>query len=60
MRSMTGDEPRRPIRGPIATVPPAFDDRFALDLGTMAALTEWRVEYGLAAGTTIIGKAQAW
>src|SRR5215217_1743227 len=56
---MTRDELRRLIQGPIATVPTAFDERYALDLGTMAALTEWWVEQGLVAGTTVIKVAAA-
>src|SRR5262245_28778784 len=60
MRGMPRGEPRRLIQGPIATVPTAFDDRFALDLGTMSALTAWWGKQGLVAGTTSIGNARAW
>ena len=56
---MTRDELQRLIRGPIATVPTAFDDEYELDLGTMAELTKSWVESGLVAGTAVIKVAAA-
>ncbi len=56
---MTRDELKRLIQGPIATVPTAFDDKLKLDLGVMADLTQWWVENGVVAGTTVIKVAAA-
>ena len=56
---MTRDRLRDLIRGPIATVPTAFDDEFELDLGCMASLTQFWVESGLVAGTAVIKVAAA-
>jgi 4-hydroxy-tetrahydrodipicolinate synthase len=53
------DELKKLIRGPIATVPTAFDDQHELDLGTMAALTQLWVESGLVAGVAVIKVAAA-
>jgi 4-hydroxy-tetrahydrodipicolinate synthase len=47
------------IRGPIATVPTAFDAGLKLDLGVMADLTEWWIENGLVKGRAIIKVAAA-
>jgi 4-hydroxy-tetrahydrodipicolinate synthase len=59
MANASREEVRRLLQGPIATVPTAFDDRFCLDLGRMTDLTEWWVEQGLVAGTTVIKVAAA-
>lgn len=50
---------RRLIRGPIATVPTAFEDDYKLDLGVMSSLTEWWVENGVIAGKGVIKVAAA-
>jgi 4-hydroxy-tetrahydrodipicolinate synthase len=47
------------IRGPIATVPTAFDDQLRLDLGVMADRTEWWIANGLTKGRAIIKVAAA-
>lgn len=56
---MNRAELRGLIRGPIATVPTAFDDNYKLDLGLMAELTKWWIESGLVKGTTVIKVAAA-
>ncbi|MBM3934931.1 MAG: dihydrodipicolinate synthase family protein [SAR202 cluster bacterium] len=56
---MDRNELRRLIRGPIATVPTAFDKDFEVDLGRMAELTRWWVANGLVKGRTAIKVAAA-
>jgi 4-hydroxy-tetrahydrodipicolinate synthase len=56
---MTRDDLKRLIRGPFATVPTAFDDRFRLDLPAMVDLTRWWVAQGLIAGKAVIKVAAA-
>ena len=56
---MTRDELKKLIQGPIATVPTPFDDDFEVDLGAMAAATEYWVESGLVAGKAVIKVAAA-
>ena len=56
---MKRDDLKGLIQGPFTTVPTAFDDRFNVDLGTMADLTRWWVENGCLAGKTVIKVAAA-
>jgi 4-hydroxy-tetrahydrodipicolinate synthase len=56
---MRRDQLRALIQGPIATVPTAFDADLELDLGVMADLTNWWLDQGLVAGTTVIKVAAA-
>lgn len=56
---MTREELRRLIRGPIATLPTPMDERYALDLGRMADLTEWWVANGLVTGKAVLKVAAA-
>lgn len=51
---MKREELQKLIVGPIATVNTAFDDQFMLDLGRMAAATEFWVGSGLVKGTAVI------
>jgi 4-hydroxy-tetrahydrodipicolinate synthase len=51
--------PTSVFRGPIATVPTAFDQDYELDLGRMAELTKWWVANGLVAGRSVIKVAAA-
>lgn len=51
---MDRSELRDLIVGPIANVPTPFDDRFRVDYGRMAELTEWWVESGLVKGKAVI------
>src|SRR3990172_7403470 len=46
-------------RGPIATLPTAFDADFRLDLPTMARMTEWWIDQGLTRGRAILKVAAA-
>ena len=50
---MRREELRQLVRGPVATVPTAMDDRYRLDLGLMAELTRWWVDSRLVRGTTV-------
>jgi len=45
--SVTREESRRLIQGPIATLPTPMDEQFRLDLGTTAELTRWWVDSGI-------------
>jgi 4-hydroxy-tetrahydrodipicolinate synthase len=56
---MTRDELKALIQGPIATVPTPFDDRFRINYGLMADLTQWWVEQGLVTGRAVIKVAAA-
>ena len=56
---MNREELQGLIKGPIATVPTAMDDRYRLDLDTMAELTRWWVNQGLVSGTAPIKVAAA-
>src|SRR5262249_12789452 len=57
--SMTRDDLKRLVQGPFATVPTAFDAKLKLDLGVMAARTQWWVANGLVAGKAVIKVAAA-
>lgn len=56
---MNRNELQELIKGPIATLPTAFDDEYYLDLGRMAELSEWWVESGLVAGVSPLKVAAA-
>jgi 4-hydroxy-tetrahydrodipicolinate synthase len=56
---MNRDQLRLLIQGPIATVPTAFDAAYALDIATMAELTEWWVQRGLRTGKSVLKVAAA-
>ena len=56
---MKRDELRLQIQGPIATIPTAFDNAFALDTAKMADLTEWWVQNGLRTGKSVLKVAAA-
>jgi 4-hydroxy-tetrahydrodipicolinate synthase len=56
---MNRDELRLLIQGPIATIPTAFDDAYALDMATMAHLTDWWVQRGLRTGKSVLKVAAA-
>jgi len=51
---MKRDELRKLIKGPILTVPTAFDGSLEVDHGRMTELTEWWVESGLVTGKAVI------
>ena len=44
---MNREELRRLIKGTLATIPTAFDEKMKLDLATMTDMTKWWVENGL-------------
>jgi 4-hydroxy-tetrahydrodipicolinate synthase len=46
-------------RGPIATLPTAFDADYRLDLPTMARMTDWWIDQGLVPGRAILKVAAA-
>ncbi len=46
-------------RGPIATLPTAFDADFGIDLPTMAEMTRWWLDQGLTKGRAILKVAAA-
>ena len=56
---MTRDELRKLISGNLATLPTPFDGDMQLDLGRMAALTQWWVENGLGTGISPLKVAAA-
>lgn len=56
---MNREELQELIKGPIATLPTAFDEEYYLDLGRMAELSEWWVESGLVAGVSPLKVAAA-
>ena len=56
---MNRDELKRIIVGPVAAVPTPFDDDFELDLGRMAAATEFWVANGMVTGKCVIKVAAA-
>ncbi len=56
---MNRDELRKIIVGPVAAVPTPFDDDFELDLGRMAAATEFWVANGMVTGKCVIKVAAA-
>ena len=56
---MNRDQLRLLIQGPIATVPTAFDAAYALDIATMAELTEWWIQQGLRTGKSVLKVAAA-
>lgn len=47
-------ELKRLVQGPLAAVPTAFRDDYALDLDAMARLTEWWIDQGLVTGRSVI------
>ncbi len=56
---MNRDELKEIIVGPVAAVPTPFDEDFELDLGRMAAATEFWVENGAVTGKSVIKVAAA-
>jgi dihydrodipicolinate synthase/N-acetylneuraminate lyase len=56
---MRREELKRLVKGPIATVPTAFDGKYEIDYGRMAEMTQWWVEQGLVAGKAVIKVAAA-
>ena len=51
---MNRPELRKYIRGPVATIPTAFDVNFNVDYGRMHELTQWWVKEGIVKGKSVL------
>lgn len=56
---MNREELRKFIRGPIGTMPTAFDHHYRVDLDAMASLTQWLVDNGMTADNAPLKVAAA-